>query len=138
MHEVSRAGYSRSGSRRGRNRRDPDNSQGMQRGQFPAAAEIGSGGRHGTSPGPNGAGHLAHPLRIRSGPVRPDGYFRPMGGEQQAGRYAARRTSFGGTARDYDAVRPEWPGGTVSWMLGAPAPGTALSVVDLGCGTGKG
>jgi SAM-dependent methyltransferase len=61
-----------------------------------------------------------------------------MSGEQQAERYAARRTSFGSTARDYDAVRPEWPEATVTWMLGAPDPGTTLAVVDLGCGTGKG
>ena len=61
-----------------------------------------------------------------------------MSGEQQAERYAARRTSFGSTARDYDVVRPDWPGETVSWMLGAPDPGTSLTVVDLGCGTGKG
>jgi SAM-dependent methyltransferase len=61
-----------------------------------------------------------------------------MSGEQQAERYAARRTSFGSTAQVYDAVRPEWPGETVTWMLGAPDPATALTVLDLGCGTGKG
>ncbi len=48
----------------------------------------------------------------------------------------ARRTSFGATAATYDAVRPPWPAETVTWMLGSP--GRALTVLDLGAGTGIG
>jgi SAM-dependent methyltransferase len=48
----------------------------------------------------------------------------------------ARRTSFGGVASTYDAVRPPWPEATVDWMLGSP--GRALRVLDVGAGTGLG
>ena len=48
----------------------------------------------------------------------------------------ARRTSFGGGAEEYDAVRPPWPGPTVAWLLGDPA--TPVQVLDLGAGTGLG
>lgn len=50
----------------------------------------------------------------------------------------SRRTSFGDLAGDYDAVRPEWPVTTLDWLLGSPAAGATLDVLDLGCGTGKG
>lgn len=56
---------------------------------------------------------------------------------RQQGVFTARRTSFGSIATTYDAVRPEWPAATITWLLGSPAPDTALRVVDLGCGTGK-
>jgi len=52
--------------------------------------------------------------------------------------FGARRESFGAYAGTYDAVRPEWPAGTVTWMLGSPAVGAVGRVVDLGAGTGKG
>lgn len=52
--------------------------------------------------------------------------------------FGARRTSFGAYAATYDAVRPEWPGRTVAWMLGPPATAMVCRVVDLGAGTGKG
>jgi hypothetical protein len=61
-----------------------------------------------------------------------------MSGESTATVFAARRTSFGETAATYDAVRPEWPAETISWLLGSPLPERVLRVVDLGCGTGKG
>jgi SAM-dependent methyltransferase len=48
----------------------------------------------------------------------------------------ARRTSFGALAETYDAVRPPWPEGTVSWLLGSPA--GPCRVLDLGAGTGLG
>jgi|SRR5450631_104005 len=50
----------------------------------------------------------------------------------------ARRLSFGAQAATYDAVRPEWPAKTVTWMLGSPTTATICRVVDLGAGTGKG
>lgn len=52
--------------------------------------------------------------------------------------FGARRTSFGSSAATYDAVRPQWPAGTVAWMLGSPATATVCRVVDLGAGTGLG
>jgi len=52
--------------------------------------------------------------------------------------FGARRSSFGQYAATYDAVRPEWPGETVAWMLGSPTAARACRVVDLGAGTGKG
>lgn len=52
--------------------------------------------------------------------------------------FGARRTSFGAYAATYDAVRPEWPAETVTWMLGSPTTGAVCRVVDLGAGTGKG
>lgn len=52
--------------------------------------------------------------------------------------FGARRTSFGAYASAYDAVRPDWPSETVSWMLGSPTTATVCRVVDLGAGTGKG
>lgn len=52
--------------------------------------------------------------------------------------FAARRVAFGEYADTYDRVRPEWPAGTVTWMLGSPAAATVSRVVDLGAGTGKG
>ena len=61
-----------------------------------------------------------------------------MSRESRATVFTARRTSFGRTAATYDAVRPEWPATTISWMLGAPPPERSLRVVDVGCGTGKG
>jgi SAM-dependent methyltransferase len=70
----------------------------------------------------------------------------PEGGDPDAYRetYEARRTAFGGgqpdqvTADEYDAVRPDWRPATMTWLLGSPAPGRPLDVVDLGAGTGKG
>jgi SAM-dependent methyltransferase len=50
----------------------------------------------------------------------------------------ARRLSFGQYAATYDAVRPEWPAKTVTWMLGSPTAARVCRVVDLGAGTGKG
>ncbi len=38
----------------------------------------------------------------------------------------------------HDAVRPHWPADVLSWLLGTPAPGEQLTVVDLGAGTGLG
>jgi SAM-dependent methyltransferase len=52
--------------------------------------------------------------------------------------FGARRVAFGAYATTYDAVRPEWPTGTVSWMLGSPTTAAVFRVVDLGAGTGKG
>ena len=52
--------------------------------------------------------------------------------------FGARRTSFGAFATTYDAVRPEWPSATVTWMLGSPTAETVCHVVDVGAGTGKG
>ena len=52
--------------------------------------------------------------------------------------FGARRASFGAFATTYDAVRPEWPSATVTWMLGSPTAETVCRVVDLGAGTGKG
>jgi SAM-dependent methyltransferase len=52
--------------------------------------------------------------------------------------FSRRRTSFGLDAATYDLVRPEWPGETVTWMLGSPTAATVCHVVDLGAGTGKG
>ncbi|HEY8820534.1 MAG TPA: class I SAM-dependent methyltransferase [Dermatophilaceae bacterium] len=52
--------------------------------------------------------------------------------------FGARRTSFGAFATTYDAVRPEWPRATVTWMLGSPTAETVCHVVDVGAGTGKG
>jgi len=46
--------------------------------------------------------------------------------------FGARRTSFGAFATTYDAVRPEWPSATVTWMLGSPTAETVCRVVDLG------
>jgi SAM-dependent methyltransferase len=51
---------------------------------------------------------------------------------------SARRRSFGQYAATYDAVRPEWPAKTVTWMLGSPTASMVCHVVDLGAGTGKG
>jgi SAM-dependent methyltransferase len=50
--------------------------------------------------------------------------------------YEERRTSFGRQAATYDAVRPEWPAGTIRWLVGDLAAGSP--VLDLGAGTGKG
>lgn len=61
-----------------------------------------------------------------------------MGGDSARDVFATRRTSFGAIAAEYDAVRPSWPVDTVRWMLGSPAAATALRVLDLGAGTGKG
>ena len=55
-----------------------------------------------------------------------------------AGTFGARRTSFGEYAAAYDAVRPDWPAGTVAWMLGSPTVAAVYRVVDLGAGTGLG
>ncbi len=52
--------------------------------------------------------------------------------------FGARRTSFGAHAATYDAVRPEWPAVTVTWMLGSPTTATVCRVLDVGAGTGKG
>jgi len=52
--------------------------------------------------------------------------------------FGARRTSFGAFAATYDAVRPEWPTATVTWMLGSPTAETVCRVLDVGAGTGKG
>ena len=52
--------------------------------------------------------------------------------------FGARRVAFGAYAATYDAVRPEWPARTVTWMLGSPTTPTVCRVVDLGAGTGKG
>jgi SAM-dependent methyltransferase len=52
--------------------------------------------------------------------------------------FGARRVAFGAYGATYDAVRPEWPTGTVAWMLGSPTTATVFRVVDLGAGTGKG
>ena len=52
--------------------------------------------------------------------------------------FGARRTSFGAYAATYDAVRPEWPAETVTWMLGSPTTGSVCRVLDVGAGTGKG
>jgi SAM-dependent methyltransferase len=57
---------------------------------------------------------------------------------ESAGIFGARRTSFGGYAAAYDAVRPDWPAETVAWMLGSPTVATVYRVVDLGAGTGLG
>ena len=57
---------------------------------------------------------------------------------ENAGIFGARRTSFGAFATTYDAVRPEWPSATVTWMLGSPTAETVCHVVDVGAGTGKG
>jgi len=46
--------------------------------------------------------------------------------------------AFGAYATTYDAVRPDWLPGTVTWMLGSPAAPTVCRVLDLGAGTGKG
>src|SRR6187551_594679 len=61
-----------------------------------------------------------------------------MSESEDAEVFGARRVAFGAYATTYDAVRPEWPAGTVTWMLGSPSTGTACRVVDLGAGTGKG
>jgi len=61
-----------------------------------------------------------------------------MADPEEAHAFGARRASFGAYATTYDAVRPEWPAGTVIWMLGSPATGAPCRVVDLGAGTGKG
>jgi len=61
-----------------------------------------------------------------------------MSENQGAEAFGARRVAFGAYAATYDAVRPEWPTGTVTWMLGSPTTGAVLRVVDLGAGTGKG
>ena len=61
-----------------------------------------------------------------------------MGDFEDADVFGARRTSFGSYAATYDAVRPEWPTATVTWMLGSPATAAVYRVVDLGAGTGKG
>jgi SAM-dependent methyltransferase len=61
-----------------------------------------------------------------------------MSENESAEAFSARRLVFGAYAETYDAVRPEWPAGTVSWMLGSPAAATVCRVVDLGAGTGKG
>ena len=50
--------------------------------------------------------------------------------------YERRRTSFGSYAPIYDAVRPEWPPATISWLIGERPAGSR--VLDLGAGTGKG
>jgi ubiquinone/menaquinone biosynthesis C-methylase UbiE len=50
--------------------------------------------------------------------------------------YEQRRTSFGSYAPTYDAVRPEWPASTISWLIGERPAGSR--VLDLGAGTGKG
>ena len=49
----------------------------------------------------------------------------------------AQRLAFGPVASVYDANRPEWPARTAAWLVGDPAPGIRLRVVDLGAGTGK-
>jgi SAM-dependent methyltransferase len=61
-----------------------------------------------------------------------------MSKAEPADVFESRRLAFGGYAATYDAVRPDWPGATVSWMLGSPAAATVCRVVDLGAGTGKG
>jgi len=48
----------------------------------------------------------------------------------------ARRRSFESGAATYDDVRPVWGEESVDWMLGRPA--DALTVLDLGAGTGLG
>jgi SAM-dependent methyltransferase len=50
--------------------------------------------------------------------------------------YEQRRMSFGSYAPTYDAVRPEWPASTISWLIGDRPAGSR--VLDLGAGTGKG
>ena len=52
--------------------------------------------------------------------------------------FEARRVAFGAYATTYDAVRPEWPAKTVTWMLGSPTTATVCRVIDLGAVTGKG
>jgi SAM-dependent methyltransferase len=61
-----------------------------------------------------------------------------MSESEDAEVFGARRVAFGAYATTYDAVRPEWPTATVTWMLGSPATGAVCRVVDLGAGTGKG
>ncbi|UVJ40270.1 class I SAM-dependent methyltransferase [Arthrobacter sp. CJ23] len=50
----------------------------------------------------------------------------------------SRRTGQGSRALLHDEVRPPWRQDVVSWLLGSPAPGERLSVLDLGAGTGLG
>ncbi|HET7304196.1 MAG TPA: class I SAM-dependent methyltransferase [Segeticoccus sp.] len=65
-----------------------------------------------------------------------------MGQQEDRSTFAARRTSFDALGATYDAVRPDWPSATVSWLLGSPTRNgrahSTLTVVDLGAGTGKG
>lgn len=46
-----------------------------------------------------------------------------------------RRQVFGQAVDAYDAIRPDYPAAAVHWALGAPD--DALTVADLGAGTGK-
>lgn len=57
-------------------------------------------------------------------------------GQDSVEFYERRRMSFGGFATTYDAVRPEWPAATISWLAGDRPAGSR--VLDLGAGTGKG
>jgi SAM-dependent methyltransferase len=51
--------------------------------------------------------------------------------------FASRRLSFGAAADAYDAYRPGYSAEIVSWMLGNPAPGHPVRVLDLASGTGR-
>ncbi len=42
------------------------------------------------------------------------------------------------TATLHNDARPEWSEDVISWLLGSPALGHRLSVLDLGAGTGLG
>lgn len=50
--------------------------------------------------------------------------------------HKARSQSFGAAADLYDRIRPGYPSEAARWMLGEPADAGALTVVDLGAGTG--
>ena len=45
--------------------------------------------------------------------------------------------SFGAVAEAYERGRPGYPAEAVHWLLGAPADGEQLTVLELGAGTGK-
>src|SRR4051794_4833448 len=54
-------------------------------------------------------------------------------GEPPQVPWERRRLSFGATAEDYDAWRPDYPESALRWLLG----GLPRRVLDVGAGTGR-
>ena len=57
----------------------------------------------------------------------PGGVRRQRPGDRRSGVLEQRRTSFGQLAPTYDAVRPEWPAATISWLIGDRSAGPGCS-----------
>src|SRR5512142_2443279 len=65
----------------------------------------------------------------------------PVEAAGQGPAFERRRTSFGAIAGAYASARPDWPGPTAAWLIGADRDSDQVvarrRVLDLGAGTGK-